>query len=378
MPTYPYGSALQLSRWLEPSNHLSLFARIGPKAELANLTVDHENPKYAQKWEKLPPIDMTGFAAVPRERKAGVIAVAVRTKGGSPAVLHQNSWNWGQWIDLGGGITDWPAIVSTNYGDSIFVRGTSGRPFYKDRPTNGVWNRRASGWKLMGGSISGNLNAVSDGQYTAVSALSDKGFPIIKWRDNGVWKPGPRRWVTISKTPCLYPPVITIYRGKAPWSDSLHLMCTPQKDHRIHYQSFDMRTGNTTTLFHDDDRHYCNVWDNNFDTAGHPSWDVDIEPLQTSPKIRMVTRKQDKSLHFGWMSFQGGSSATVALKPLGGLGLDSPVIIRMNGKHSNTRAFVTGVSGRVFTQAIPNKPWNPPGLSKKWQLLSEEQIMWRP
>ena len=352
---YPFGGALQPCRFTRSTDHLLLFTRVVGPGRIGYQTIKNGVPQFGGHWADPPALKISGRPSPPVFTSPGDMEIAARREDGAPMIARQNQSVWSGWVSLGGHITGTPTLVRESDRMSLYVRGGSGRPFFKSRGFGGDWNTSASGWTHMGGSIIGDPRAVFLGNRTVITARAENSLPIMKVRTSVGWLPSASGWIDISPHGCSQAPVAAIEDF-----GMVYLFYTRQFARGLHIRKFDTNTesfiGPEIALGQD--------------ALGPPAAAFDF-----LGRLHVVARTPGRSYVWNMLEGQNWRGWT----SLGGLGLDSPSIMpipQADGRGADLRVFVTGLNRSPYTKSLLGETWSPG--PRKWTRLSQEQVEWGP
>ncbi|MEZ5848394.1 MAG: hypothetical protein R3C70_16730 [Geminicoccaceae bacterium] len=193
---YPFGGATRPSR--RSGTHKILALTRGISKRLFRKSWDADVWRPESNWDLSLEGQITGHPApVQFHTDVRMTVVARRALDGAPVSIDNPFDQFGVWSSLGGEITGSPTVLATNTFVWCFVRGISGRPFFKRR-RNGEWDRTTSGWTTLGGKITGGISATHTGEMVALAVRGfSSGEVFIKWWDGIRWQPDDEDWVGI-------------------------------------------------------------------------------------------------------------------------------------------------------------------------------------
>jgi hypothetical protein len=309
-----------------------------------------------ENWSLVREGDISGHPGVPDWNSNEERVIVIRSdSSGCPLVGKRRIWlfswiriwRWLPWTSLGGEITGSPSTVRTTSGEVwVFVRGVSGRPFFKRSSNGRTWNTSHRGWTSLGGGITGFVNVAQEGDTIGLSVRGVSGRAFIKWWDGRSWNPSPESWMNLGGE-LTAQPAIAWYRGdlhiviRDSTGEPKHVVVDIQNN-RVEspWQSLGGQILGTPSLIqgHDNRLH-----------------------LLVLGISRRIFRKQ-------WDGQQWLPRGT--WEDLGGQTVDSPVGIALPGTSNSEpqlHVFVTGVSRRGFRKVWDGSNWTPKG--NDWESL---------
>ncbi|NKB28366.1 MAG: hypothetical protein GKR99_12740 [Rhodobacteraceae bacterium] len=261
---------------------------------------------------------------------------------------------WSDWQSLGGTITTTPTVIWRQGRIWAFVRGTSGRAFYKIQNPDLSWDTAASGWDLLGGPVIGRITADSAGDYVAIAAASPKGEPLLKYHDGTVWQPGNTDWMTVGMHSTSSPPVVRIVDGKA------HLVIRTNylnNDYLaiLYHAIVDLKTGNLEQDWQELGR----------EVLGDPCL-IDGFDGRLHLFVRGTSRRIFRKI-------RENGTWTAEWENLGGEAIDSPTALAIPGQINSDpeiHLFCTGTTRRAFRKRWTGSKWVEGQLG--WENLGAE------
>jgi len=344
---YPFGGFQRLSR-RPASAEVRVFARgISRRVFEKHWSGQRWDPGQHD-WTLVQDGEISGVPGVTDfVKQSDDTTVVARGVSGTPYFAHREANGWTGWKSLGGGITGSPTVERTSSAEVwAFVRGTSGRPFYKQSSDGRSWDTRGGGWTSLGGGITGLIGSSCSGESIALAVRGTSGRAFIKWWDGRTWHPGAKKWMNIGGVVTAQP-AVAWHQGK------LHVVVRfpgGEPQHRIIDVEHGQAEGDwqglgggilgSPTLVHGQDNHLH---------------------LYVRGTSRRIFRKRWDGER--WTPDNGWEN-------LGGQAIDSPVAIalpRFSRSGSEVHLFVTGISRRGFRKVWKNGGWEP--KAKDWEAL---------
>lgn len=299
-------------------------------------------------WELVRQGDISGHPGVTDfSKRSDDTTLVVRGVSGSPYVIRRERGGWSDWKDLGGKITGNPTVIRTSDGTVwAFVRGTSGRPFYKRRPDGQSWDTSPGGWTSLGGGITGLIGASDSGDSVGLAVRGTSGRVFVKWWDGSAWHPGTTQWMNLSGAVTAQP-AIAWHHGKlhvvirTPGGAPEHRIVEVEREQAVSgWQGLDGGIIGSPTLVHGQDNQLH---------------------LYVRGTSRRIFRKR-------WDG--DGWTPENRWENLGGQAIDSPVAIALpqtSQSGSEVHVFVAGLSRRGFRKVWREGGWVPD--AGNWETL---------
>lgn len=339
---YPFGGA-QRPSYRPGSDDVRVLTR-GVSGRMFERRWDGRRWEPHDDWDLALEGDVTGHPGVPGWNSGSRMAVVSRSPGGMPVAAELFGGGWRGWTGLGGEITGSPTVIATNDAEWCFVRGASGRPFFKRRELHGAWSRSSRAWLQLGGEITGGVAGDAWRNTLALAVRGSSGQAAIKWWDGSAWRPGTRSWIGLTDA-------ITAIPAIGWQGDALHVVAR-FPDGEPHHLIYDTRTRRVT-------RGWTSLGGGIIGSPTLVCEGRDVMHLLVRGTSRRTFRKtwRDGAWSEGWEN-------------LGGQALDSPTGLSVPGigaKPTELHVFVTGVSRGGFRKVWNGTTWTPGGTG--WEAL---------
>lgn len=345
---YPFGGAQRPSR--QPgSDNIRVLTR-GVSARMFERRWDGSKWETGSTWSLALSGDITGHPGLSNHNAGSRMAVVARAPSGKPIAAEFSGGRWQDWLELGGEITGSATVMTSDAGEWCFVRGTSGRPFFKRRTIHGKWDTSSNSWTDLGGSITGEISGDSTSEKLALVVRGASGQAALKWWDGQAWKPGLKSWIGLGSEISAKPALVWLGTNlhvvaRFPDGTPNHLIYdTVNQRIILSWKPIDGSILGSPTLVR----------------AGR-----DVMHLL----VRGISRRIFKKV---WVN----AAWSERWENLGGQSLDSPTGLNMpafGSKMGELHVFVTGVSRAGFTKVWDSSKWHPAGL--EWQTLGG-QLDW--
>lgn len=339
---YPFGGA-QRPSFKPASDDIRVLTR-DISGRMLERRWDGTRWQSGDKWSLTIGGEVTGQPGLPEWNSGSHMAVVSRSPTGAPIAAEFSGNHWRGWTNLGGEITGSPTVLATGSSEWCFVRGASGRPFFKRRNLHGTWNTIGGDWTALGGSITGGFSGHTYREKLALAVRGSSGQAAIKWWDGKAWRPGATAWVGLGDAITAQPSILWL-------GDNLHVVAR-FPDGTPHHLIYDTSTRRTTQ-----------------------PWTPIAGSILGSPTLVREGRDVAHLLVRGISQrtfrriWRNGAWSGI-WEDLGGQALDSPtgvVTSAIGSRPSQLHVFVTGTSRRGFRKVWDGSRWTPSG--KDWETL---------
>ncbi len=339
---YPFGGA-QRPSYKPGSDDMRVLTR-GISGRMFERRWDGTRWATGSEWALALTGEITGHPGTPNWNPGTRMAVVARATSGEPVAAEFSGGRWGSWTGLGGGLTGSPMVLATGDWEWCFVRGESGRPFFKRRALHGAWDTSGGGWSELGGAMTGGFSGDTYRSRMAIAVRGSSGQAAIKWWDGRTWQPGATSWVGLGAQITAQPAIV--------WTDDALHVVARFPDGTPHHLIYDTATGRTT-------RPWTPITGGILGSPTLVREGSNVIHLLVRGISRRTFRRvwRDGAWSPGW-------------EDLAGQALDSPTGIHIAGigsRPGQLNVFVTGVTRRGFRKVAEGARWTPVGTD--WESL---------